>query len=201
MRKLVVQLFCICKPILTIHMTNCMISSMQLLSTLLSKLFCSQFKTILPHVSALVRRCATLSNSWQSHAHQAEILNDDLLVQTSHKDIITVRSRFLSVSLFPSSGRFTAASYTTPRKQRAASLCLHHRQEGRRKLNEVSSEKDVNEKVLFLMMRLRHTTIKMETTADDVCYCFGVFLNCVKKKILIISIICLSYINSKNSKI
>lgn len=72
-------------------------------------------------------------------------LNDDLLVQKKHKDTIAVRSRFLSVSLYPSTGRFTAAS-AAPRQQRAVSLCFHHRQEGRRKLNEVSTEHYVNEK-------------------------------------------------------
>lgn len=116
--------------------------------------------------------------------HQAGILNDDLLIQPSHKDIITVRSRFLPVSLFPSSGRFTAASFTTPRKQRAASLCLHHIQEGRRKLNEVSSEKDVNEKSFFLMMKLRHTIIQMEKAADDLLLLVLVFFKLCKKQFL-----------------
>lgn len=78
-----------------------------------------------------------------------DYLNDDLLVQKKHKDTIAVRSRFLSVSLCLSSSRFTAASAALG-QQRAASLCFHHRQEGRRKLNEVSTEHYVNEKKLSL---------------------------------------------------
>lgn len=78
-------------------------------------------------------------------------LNDDLLVWKKHKDMITldVRSRFFSVSLCLSTGRFTAAC-AAPGQQRAASLCFHHRQEGRRKLNEVSTEHYVNEKSTFI---------------------------------------------------
>ena len=59
--------------------------------------------------------------------------------------MITVRSCFSSVSLCRSTRRFIAAS-AVPGQQRAASLCFHHRQEGRRKLNEVSAEHYVNEK-------------------------------------------------------
>lgn len=62
--------------------------------------------------------------------------------------MITVRSHSVSVSLRLSAGRFTAAS-AAPGQQRTASLCFHYRQEGKRKLNEVSTEHYVNEKKSF----------------------------------------------------
>ena len=80
---------------------------------------------------------------------ERDTLNDDLLVQKKPKGMITVRSCFLSVSLCLSAGRFTAAS-AAPGQQRTASLCFHYRQEGRRKLNEVSTEHYVNEKSLSI---------------------------------------------------
>lgn len=130
-----------------------------------------------------------------THPEQRRALNDDLLVQKTHRDIIAVRSRFLSVSLRPPPGRFTAAS-AAPGQQRAASLCLHNRQEGRRKLNEVSTEHYVNEKVLLSVMTLKRTNTLEEGDSSSCCLMKNIdfFFNPLKKKV------CLSYIHNANSK-
>ncbi|KAM3623447.1 uncharacterized protein V6R79_011352, partial [Siganus canaliculatus] len=93
---------------------------------------CSQLS---PGLSSCQMLCNTQQQLAQPRSPSRGALNNDLLVQKTHKDMITVRSQFLSVSLRPSTARFTAAS-AAPGQQRAASLCFHHRQEGRRKLDE-----------------------------------------------------------------
>lgn len=132
-------------------------SSKQLLSTLLSRL-CR------PCLSSCQMLCNTRQQLAQPRTPSRGALNDDLLVQKTHEDIIAVRSRFLSVSLRPPPGRFTAAS-AAPGQQRAASLCLHNRQEGRRKLNEVSTEHYVNEKVLLSVMTLKRTNTEEDSSS------------------------------------
>lgn len=128
--------------------------------------FCSLLKTVLPTSHLLSDVCNTHLQLAEPLSPSRNALNDDLLVQKKHKDMITVRSHFSSGSLCPSTGRFTAAS-AAPGQQKTASLCFHHRQEGKRKLNEVSTEHYVNEKSTFSAISLRHrNTLKHGDSSD-----------------------------------
>lgn len=116
-------------------------------------------QTLLPtedgaaHVSAHVRCCATLCSSCPSHAAAARQRLSSVIYDSGRNT--STQSLFHHVlSLCPPARRFTAAS-TAPGQHRAASLCFHQRQEGRRKLDEVSSEHYGNKKSWFYLQRDR----------------------------------------------
>lgn len=135
--------------------------SKQLLSRLLG-LSC-------PCLSSCQMLCNTRQQLAEPRSPSGDALRRDILAQEKHEDTITASSRSPSVSMCPSAARFTAAS-AAPRQQRAARLCFHHRQEGRRKLNEVSTEHYVNErekKKSFYQRRRRDVETHREKEAES----------------------------------